>query len=98
MTPEQVTAYRSTQRFVVEGTWSGYRSGQRRVVHRQVVPRYKAAQLCKVTGFRFTDATTLDLSVRLAAPREKVVPILGYPDMIDKAWYKKLEGFIAIPF
>ena len=73
---------RHDKRYVVEGMWSGYRSSQTRICHRTVT-RYP--EWFKVHTIRFTDGTTLDITVRLCKPREKVHLIHGYDDLITEA-------------
>lgn len=90
--------YRSTQRFVVEGIWSGYRSSQQRPCHRRVVSRWKAEALSKITAVQFTDNTTMTVTVRPAEKYEKVKEIHGYDDLLDDALHKRLEGWIRVPF
>ncbi len=63
----------SKQRFVIEGEWSGYRSSQQKVVHREVTT--DAALVKKIEGayaISYTDGTCLVLSVRPCTPREVV--------------------------
>jgi hypothetical protein len=69
-------------RFILEGTWSGYTSAQRHVVHRQVVTKpARFADIIK-SGIRYTDGTALYLTMREAKPREKVTEIHGYDSLI----------------
>lgn len=72
-------------RYIIEGTWSGYTSAQRRVVHRTVHPS-SAVELrlwaLKTGAIKYTDGTRLDLSVRDAKPRERVQEIPGYTSLI----------------
>ncbi len=68
------------KRYILEGTWSGYTSGQRRVVHRQVI--HKPVTLSCI---RYTDGTTLIIDVRPALPRERVKEIHGYTSLIRDA-------------
>lgn len=83
-------------RFLVEATWSGYRSSQSRVCHREIIHKRMAERLKKVVGFRFSDGTNMTLEVRQCKPREKVAAILGYSRVIHNASYKQLEGFLDI--
>lgn len=71
------------KRFVLEGTWSGYQSSQRRVVHRAVTTHPKRYE--KLKTIRYTDGTTLDLTLRPCNPREKVAEYDGYSSLIEKA-------------
>ena len=79
------------KRFIIEGEWSGYHSGQRRVVHRTVHKgSYKKlrAWAQKTHSVLFTDGTALRLTVRDCKPREKVQQIKGYVSLIsDCAMY-----------
>lgn len=74
------------KRFIIEGTWSGYHSGQERVAHRTV---HKAswkklrAWAEKTHAIRYTDGTCLYLSVRDCKPRERVVQIKSYDSLIQ---------------
>lgn len=70
------------KRFVLEGEWSGYRSEQRRVCHRTVT-KYPE-QYKKLTFIRFTDNTSLDLTLRECKPRERIKEIHGYDELISK--------------
>ena len=78
------------KRYVIEGEWSGYHSGQRRVCHREVYKtRRKVSPFIesvrKIHAITFTDGTCLSLSVREAFPREKVQEIKGYTSLIMEA-------------
>ncbi len=84
--------------FVLEGTWSGYRAAQRKVVHREVVSAERAARVGKITTICFTDRTTLDVVVRPLLAGEAVKELHGYTELLDDAEAKGLEGFIEIPF
>ena len=68
------------KRYILEGYWSGYNSGQRRVVHRQII-RKPVTLSC----IRYTDGTTLDISVRPAKKGERVKEIHGYDSLIRDA-------------
>jgi hypothetical protein len=76
----------STVRFIIEGEWSGYRSSQQRVVHRQVYAsafKKLRAWADKTHAIRYTDGTALYLTVRDCKPRERVVEIRGYTKLIE---------------
>ena len=82
---------KKASRFVIEGTWSGYRSSQMRVAHRTV---HKANRkqlrdwVSKTYAIHYTDGTVLILTVRDCKPREKVREIKGYVSLIaDCAHY-----------
>jgi hypothetical protein len=71
-----------SERWVVEGYWSGYTSSQRRVVHRDVVSKRMADRLREMSCIEYTDGTRLDLFVFRAKPRERVAKINGYGKLI----------------
>lgn len=68
------------KRFVIEGTWSGYYSHQRKVAHRDVWS-YEPT----VRFIRYTDGTTLDITVRPAKKYERVIERHGYDSLILQA-------------
>jgi hypothetical protein len=72
-------------RYVLEGEWSGYHSGQQRMVHREVVTKKRAEALRKLHTIRYTDGTVLYINVRQAKPRENVESKLGYVSLIRDA-------------
>lgn len=80
-------------RYIVEGEWSGYTSRQRRVCHRKVTTRPKF--LGKLQMIRYTDGTTLELSIRPCKKRERVKEIDGYSSLIEKAVMKDKEFVIV---
>lgn len=83
------------KRFVIEGEWSGYRSSQQRIVHRQVYPggRKKFREWAeKVGGIRYTDGTMLYLTARDCKPRERVKEIRGYTSLIEDCFYKQVSS------
>ena len=71
-------------RFVLEGTWSGYRAEQRKVVHREILNVTRAKKHI-LRCVRYTDGTTLDLTLREAKPRERIVQINGYGKLLREA-------------
>lgn len=76
------------QRYVIEGEWTGYRSGQRRTVHREVTTDLKLVEwINKTYAIRYTDGTSLCLSAREARPRERVEAINGYTTLIRDCFY-----------
>lgn len=91
----------SDKRFVIEGTWSGYTSAQRQVAHRMVYSgamKRLRAWAEKTYAIRYTDGTSLILSVRDCKPRERVQQIAGYRELIeDCAHYdvSSVDGFYA---
>ena len=80
-------------RYVIEGTWRGYRSSQDHVCHREVYKSNRAgggpflATLRKMYSIPFSDGTALIVSVREAKPREKVIEKHGYTTFIRDAVY-----------
>jgi hypothetical protein len=48
-------------RYIVEGEWSGHHSGQRRIVHREVIKPTKQwlPNLLNLRSIRYTDGTLL---------------------------------------
>jgi len=84
----------SQKRFVLEGTWGGYSSNQvhvcyRRVIHGNMVKRYS-----RVTSVIFSDGTNLYLNIRPRVPREKVVQLRSYDNLVDDAVYSERTGFV----
>lgn len=84
-------------RWVLEGTWSGYRSSQSRIVHcettrsKSTLERFK-----KITCIRYTDGTTLDLRVREAKPREKIKENPSYHSLIYDCLAEGLSGYCSV--
>lgn len=72
-------------RYVLEGEWTGYRSSQQRVVHREVVIGKFAEQVRKLHSIQYTDGTSLIIRVRPANHREHVARLDSYGDLIRKA-------------
>lgn len=83
-------------RYVIEGTWSGYHSGQRRVCHRRVLTKRQAEAQSKISCIAYTDGTTLSLSVRPATFREKVQEIRGYDGLIYDAVRHGMTGYCSV--
>lgn len=84
--PEAVKSQRRPRRFVIEGTWLGYRSSQDRVVYRKAYPasfKKLRAWAEKTFAITYTDGTRLQLSVRDCEPRERVVEIPGYTRLVE---------------
>ena len=69
-------------RYILTGEWSGYRSGQRRVCHRTIVKDVESYK--NLNSIRFSDGTSLDLTIRKCKPRERVQEIHGYDSLIMK--------------
>lgn len=85
-------------RYVLEGEWTGYHSGQRRVVHRTVVSEQKAKRISeqKLFWIGYSDGTSLMLNLRPAKPRERVQQIHGYDSMIDDCLHYKVSGVMDL--
>ena len=86
-------------RYVLEGEWSGYHSGQRHVVHRTVITPEKAEQIREQNLFAiyYTDGTSLDLSVREAGSHERVTENHGYDSLIEKCIRYKCNSVAKLP-
>lgn len=70
--------------YVIEGEWSGYRSSQRRVVHREyTTSKERAEQIERLAYIFYSDGTRLDLYVREKLDRKKREPISGYTRLIN---------------
>jgi hypothetical protein len=78
-------------RFVIEGTWVGYRRQQDRVVHRTVhtADEKKLRAWAESThAIRYSDGTSLLIAVRDCKPRERVQQQNSYGRLIrDCAYY-----------
>lgn len=62
----------SKTRYIIEGEWTGYRSSQQRIVHREVTDNQKLAEvIMKQYGIRYSDGTMLILRVRAMAKGER---------------------------
>jgi hypothetical protein len=72
-------------RCILEGTWTGYVSQQSRVVHREVLTAKRAESLKGLHKIVYTDGTALLISIRKAKPREKIVPLNSYGELIRDA-------------
>jgi hypothetical protein len=87
------------KRFVIEGTWLGYRSSQDRVVHRTV---HRAAEkrlrswADKTFAITYTDGTQLQLYVRDCEPRERVKEIHGYDSLIRDCAHNNVNTVAAL--
>lgn len=75
----------ATARYVLEATWNGYRSGQERVCHREIITTSLPALYKRVTWVPFSDGTGMSITFRKALPREKVQQNLSYREMINDA-------------
>ena len=77
-------------RYVLEGEWTGYRSSQQRVVHREVIDdrasgKKRVERLRNLHTIVYTDGTSLNLRLREAKTREKVQTIHSYRELIRDA-------------
>ena len=87
---------RKPRGYVIEATWNGYRSGQERVVHRELIhPRYFQAAN-GIGAISFSDNSCMEISVRPKKFREKIVKVNGYPEAIWGAINKGLTGWVPI--
>lgn len=69
--------------WMIEGEWSGYRSGQRRVTHREYVRDAALAEKVRALGsIGYTDGTRLDLCVTPHRGKKALPAILGYSQLI----------------
>ena len=87
------------KRFIIEGTWSGYNSGQRRIVHRTVhTASYKKLRAWaeKTHAIYYTDGTSLNITVRNTKPRERVKEIRGYVSLIADCAYYDVSSVAAL--
>lgn len=80
-------------RYIIEGTWRGYRSSQDHICHRKVYKSNRKnggpfiEKLREMHSIPFSDGTALIVTVREAKPREKVQEIDGYTRFIsDAVW------------
>src|SRR3990167_7220448 len=86
-------------RYIIEGEWSGYHSGQRHIVHRTVhAGAYKKLRAWaeKTFAIYYTDGTSLMLSVRDCKPRERVTEIHGYDSLIRDCAYEDVDHVAAL--
>jgi hypothetical protein len=86
-------------RYIIEGTWSGYRSSQERICHRTV---HKASEKGlrawaeKAYSITYSDGTCLILTVRDCKPRERVQQIHGYDRLIKDCYYYNVDSVNAL--
>lgn len=71
-------------RYVLEGEWTGYKSSQQRIVHREVISEKRAKNM-KLSSIQYSDGTRLEIWIRPAEPRERVKAINGYSSLIRQA-------------
>lgn len=89
-----------SNRFVIEGTWTGYTGNQRRVVHRQVYPSARKklrAWAESAHSISYTDGTALILAVRDCKPRERVKEVRGYTSLIEDCYFHGVTSVDALP-
>lgn len=74
------------KRYCIEGEWSGYNSGQRRICYREYTESPVFAKEVEDLGcITYTDGTRLHLSVRELAYREKKgKEMSSYRDLVRK--------------
>jgi hypothetical protein len=85
--------------YMIEGTWTGYRSDQERIVHRHYVSSKKQAERINKIGYSiwFADNTQLILCVT-EVTRRKLPEIPGYTSLItDCSFYgvDSVNGLVA---
>ena len=81
-------------RYVLEGTWSGYHSGQRHVCHRTVTTRperYKG-----IDSILFSDGTYMSVRLRQCKPREKIQEIHRYDELFRRVADQGLKGSVSV--
>ena len=70
--------------WIIEGTWSGYKSSQSRIVHREYTKsKARAEGVAKLGAIYYTDGTALYLRVAVHRGRKAAPPIAGYSGLID---------------
>lgn len=84
----------SRKRYVIEGTWSGYRTYQSRICHRTVTKYPDDYQ--KISQIRFTDGTYMTIQVRPCLKRERIDIMDGYGDLLKKIKAKGLTGCVSV--
>lgn len=87
------------RRFIIEGVWTGYTSAQQRVVHRTVHSgswKKLRAWAEKTHAIRYTDGTSLLLTVRDAKPRERVLEIRNYALLISQCCFRDVNSVDAL--
>jgi len=82
------------KRHVIEGVWSGYTGGQRRVCHRTVT--FRPEKFLDLSGVRFTDGTFMSVFVRQCLPRERIKEIHGYDGLLYKIAKAGLTGSVSV--
>lgn len=90
----------SEGRFIIEGEWSGYQSSQQRVVHRTVHKgnwKKLRAWAEQARAIRYTDGTSLWLTVRDCKPHERVKEIHGYDSLIRECSYHNVSAVADLP-
>lgn len=79
--------------YIIEGEWDGYKSSQRRVVHREYTTRKKFADEVRELGWiRFSDGTGLSLSVKERHTRTQRQPLSGYSQLIRDCLFHKVAS------
>lgn len=84
-------------RFVIEGTWSGYTAGQKRVCHRTVTSHKSLADsLAKIHIVEFTDFTKMFVEVRPVKRGEKIVEMKAYCALLGDFARHGMTGFVRV--
>lgn len=83
-------------RYVLEATWSGYSSNQRRLCHCMEITRPRAYE--GLHQINFTDGTAMYVNIRPCKFREKVISIHGYDSVFRDLAYNPLckQGSVNI--
>ena len=84
--------------YMIEGTWIGYRPGQDRIVHREYSSNAKFVERVRAIGYgiRYTDGTTLILSVTEAPRRGRKPAINGYTSLIRDCASLGVNSVVAL--
>lgn len=85
---------------MIEGTWSGYSSSQRRVCHREFTNRAKFADAVReLRWIRFTDGTVLEINVTDIGDgrKSKPKPVNGYSTLIRECLYAGVNAVSDLP-
>ncbi len=86
-------------RYLLEGTWNGYRASQDRVVHREIITNPNLVEWVQKTYcIAYTDGTTLGLSVRQLNKGERVKDRMmnSYGSLIRDCFYNNVNSVKAL--
>ncbi len=83
--------------FLIEGQWSGYRSSQQRIVHREYTTNKKLADaVSAMHAIRYTDGTCLYLTVTNKGRGKRLPEINGYGSLIRKCAHAGVNSVEAL--